>query len=256
MGERPHRREIAPEGPVGDQSDRHSDRRVHQVDARERTDSTGFVYLRARMCDPRTGRFLQRDTLARSGAGVSGWNRYVYYREYNPATVADPSGCCFWDVCIAEGAGVYLTAGAVAAAGYASWETGGKERTEDAAAKLGDALDAGWQAAAAQIPQWFPPRELLRDPRTGNAVPVLDDDGNPVMAPHTLVGTRRSRGGRGLATHPQAREFDENGKLLGDIDWTDHGRPYERGHVIPHQHEYDPDTGARLPAEPIPNAED
>jgi len=137
------------------------------------------------------------------------------YREYNPATVADPSGCCFWDVCIAEGAGVYLTAGAVAAAGYAWWETGGKERTEDAAAKLGDALDAGWQAAAAQIPQWFPPRELLRDPRTGNAVPVLDDDGNPVMAPHTLVGTRRSRGGRGLATHPQAREFDENGKLLG-----------------------------------------
>lgn len=97
---------------------------------------------------------------------------------------------------------------------------------------------------------YAPPRELPRDPVTGNPIPEPDAEG-----PHTQLGTRRSRGGRGPDSYPQGREFDENGKPVRDIDWTDHGRPYLPGHVNPHQHVYDPQTGKRGPAEPLPPIE-
>jgi len=51
----------------------------------------GLAYLRARMYDPTVGRFLQRDPLKNSGAGVSEWNRYSY-ADNTPTRITDPSG--------------------------------------------------------------------------------------------------------------------------------------------------------------------
>jgi RHS repeat-associated protein len=59
----------------------------------EQQDPSGLVYLRARVYDPQTGRFLQRDTLGKTAKGITGWNRYAYAAN-NPTTVTDPSGHC------------------------------------------------------------------------------------------------------------------------------------------------------------------
>ena len=56
----------------------------------EQVDPTGLVYLRARMYDPQIGRFLQRDSIAMSGHGITGRNRFIYAGD-DPVTYADPS---------------------------------------------------------------------------------------------------------------------------------------------------------------------
>ncbi len=64
--------------------------------------------------------------------------------------------------------------------------------------------------------------------------------------PHIQLGQRTSR--RRKKTYTQVREFGENGKLIRDIDFTDHDRG---DHTNPHQHRYDAITGKRMSAEPI-----
>lgn len=78
----------------------------------------------------------------------------------------------------------------------------------------------------------------------GWAIPDSEAEG----ASHTQLGTRQSRSKPGTS-YPQAREFDANGKPVRDIDFTDHGRPKE--HTNPHEHPYDPSTGARGKAQPV-----
>jgi hypothetical protein len=80
---------------------------------------------------------------------------------------------------------------------------------------------------------------LPRDPLTGSPVPDSE-------YPHTQLGLRVSR--RRGKTYRQMREFGNNGKLVRDIDCTNHDR-YD--HANPHQHRYDPITGKRLAAEPV-----
>lgn len=70
-------------------------------------------------------------------------------------------------------------------------------------------------------------RELPRDPRTNE--PVADP---AATGPHTQLGSKEGSKG----TYNQAREFDQNGKPVKDIDFTDHGRPQQ--HTNPHQHPY------------------
>jgi RHS repeat-associated protein len=52
---------------------------------------TGFVYLRARYFDPRTGRFVSRDTVQPNAPGTQGYHVYAYAAN-NPTTWTDPSG--------------------------------------------------------------------------------------------------------------------------------------------------------------------
>ncbi len=81
---------------------------------------------------------------------------------------------------------------------------------------------------------YAPDREL---PRTEHGVIIPDSP-----HPHTQLGIRNSKSKPGT-TYPQARELDENGKPVRDIDFTDHGRP--QNHPNPHQHEWNSKTGAR-----------
>lgn len=70
-----------------------------------------------------------------------------------------------------------------------------------------------------------PDRELPRD-KYGNPIPDAD-------VPHTQLGKEPGRNGK----YTQAREFDEKGRPVRDIDFTDHGRP--QNHPNPHQHTHD-----------------
>ncbi|WP_198315859.1 RHS repeat domain-containing protein [Chitinophaga tropicalis] len=70
-------------------------------------------------------------------------------------------------------------------------------------------------------------RPLPRDPKTKE--PMSDPE---ATGPHTQLGSREGRKG----TYNQAREFDQNGKPVKDIDFTDHGRP--GNHTNPHEHPF------------------
>jgi RHS repeat-associated protein len=86
-------------------------------------------------------------------------------------------------------------------------------------------------------------RELPKD-KDGNPQPEPDAEGS-----HTQLGVRTGR----KDTYRKAREFDENGKPVKDIEFTDHGRP--KNHTNPHQHRIVPNqtggTPKRLDAEPL-----
>lgn len=71
-----------------------------------------------------------------------------------------------------------------------------------------------------------------------------DKYGNPTpdsLEPHTQLGKQNGRNGG----YTQAREWGKDGKLVKDIDFTDHGRP--SSHPNPYQHQYTPNpTGGTL----------
>jgi RHS repeat-associated protein len=71
---------------------------------------------------------------------------------------------------------------------------------------------------------YAPDRPLPNNP-DGKHIPDTD-------APHTQLGTKQGSKGK----YPQAREFDENGNPVRDIDFTDHSRPEK--HPNPHQHQH------------------
>jgi len=67
---------------------------------------------------------------------------------------------------------------------------------------------------------------------------------------HPILNLVKKEGIKGR--YPKAREFDESGNLIRDIEFTDHGRS---DHPNPHQHmrENNPTGGTRTrePAEPV-----
>ena len=72
----------------------------------EQVDPTGLVYLRARMYDPTSGRFLQRDTVFGSVRAPQSIDRYIYVVN-NPLRLTDAGGLfageynpinCFWAI--------------------------------------------------------------------------------------------------------------------------------------------------------------
>ncbi|WP_342330264.1 hypothetical protein [Pedobacter sp. FW305-3-2-15-E-R2A2] len=80
-------------------------------------------------------------------------------------------------------------------------------------------------------------REL---PRDKNGRPTVDPEASDA-GPHTQLGKKSGRNG----DYKQAREFDEKGEPVKDLDFTDHGRP--QTHPNPHQHEYLPNPTGGTP---------
>ena len=83
---------------------------------------------------------------------------------------------------------------------------------------------------------YAPDRELPQSEKKKGNIPIPDTD-----APHTQLGTRDGSKGK----YPQAREFDENGNPVRDIDFTDHGRGHD--HPCPHQHKHEPNKTGGTP---------
>ncbi|MFN7429003.1 MAG: RHS repeat-associated core domain-containing protein [bacterium] len=110
-------------------------------------------------------------------------------------------------------------------------------------AEKGGSCGGGGGNSGAKPGSYRPDEPLPRNPG-GTPKPSSDQ-------PHTQIGTRTGRSG----DYTQAREFGENGRVIRDIDFTDHGRPDVPGHTNPHQHPYNPNptggTPSRGPAEPF-----
>jgi RHS repeat-associated protein len=88
---------------------------------------------------------------------------------------------------------------------------------------------------------YAPDRSLPRD-KNGNPIPDKEASGNP----HTQLGTKKGSKGK----YTQAREFDQNGKPVKDVDFTDHGRPSE--HTNPHEHTYKENKTGGTPSRGTP----
>ncbi|WP_157243772.1 RHS repeat-associated core domain-containing protein [Paenibacillus jilunlii] len=81
---------------------------------------TGLYYLRARYYDPSMGRFLNEDTVEGQINNPLTQNIYTYVGN-NPLKYTDPSGKCFWDACVLEGAAAAaLVEGAIFVIGASS----------------------------------------------------------------------------------------------------------------------------------------
>jgi RHS repeat-associated protein len=81
---------------------------------------TGFVYLRARMYDPATGRFLSRDPFPGFATSPASQNPYSYAHN-NPVNYTDPSGrVVFAPMLAAAGVGAVVGAFGGAMVGIAS----------------------------------------------------------------------------------------------------------------------------------------
>ena len=73
-------------------------------------------------------------------------------------------------------------------------------------------------------------------PRKIDGTPDASADG--ASGAHTQLGKKDGRNG----SYNQAREFDVNGNVVKDVDFTDDGRP--GNHSNPHEHKYVPiETG-------------
>ena len=64
--------------------------------ARELDPATGLYDFRARVYDPRLGRFLSPDSIRRSPLDPEGFSRYAYARN-TPTRYSDPTGLDLWD---------------------------------------------------------------------------------------------------------------------------------------------------------------
>jgi RHS repeat-associated protein len=211
-------------------------------------------YMHARYYRPLWGRFLSVDPVSGTATLPQTWNRYSYVRS-NPVRLTDPTGRCAWDLCVIEAAAAWEVGTAVAVAfGIVQQRMTRQAELFEAAlilmtaAQLADATPVADELY--DVPrtdgEWFPDRSL---PRTKDGVPIPDRNEDGTTAPHTQLGKRDGEKGK----YPQAREFDETGQPVRDIDFTDHGRPDQ--HPKPHQHRYkDNPTGGtreRGDAEPV-----
>ncbi|MFI5344287.1 MAG: RHS repeat-associated core domain-containing protein, partial [Chlamydiales bacterium] len=108
----------------------------------------------------------------------------------------------------------------------------------------GAVMVGGYYACDKIIDVYAPDREL---PTKKGGDPTPDEDAEGA---HTQLGKRNGSKGK----YTKAREFDENGKAVRDIEFTDHCRPQK--HTCPHQHRrVENETGGskkRDDPEPVP----
>lgn len=197
----------------------------------------GLSLFSKRLYSPQLRRWLTSDPLGFE----DGLNLYTFVRN-NPLRYQDPDGQFAFAIplfCIAFGEGIAISTTTLSIIG---------------GALAGCAI--GW--AVHEVDAWSDTRYLHEKEEENKSKddrkrwPVyapdrplpLDEDGKHVPdtdVPHTQLGTRNGEKGK----YPQAREFDENGRPVRDIDFTDHGRPDK--HPFPHQHRWkeNPTGGTR-----------
>ncbi|MGK5595407.1 MAG: hypothetical protein ACSNEK_08635 [Parachlamydiaceae bacterium] len=101
--------------------------------------------------------------------------------------------------------------------------TGGKteEEVKESQSKPGTKEKKKDEDAPHPFPKGGPPRK-----EGGDYIPDPDAEGSP----HTRLAKKKGR----RETYTQGATFDEQGRLIGVTDCTDHGRPRE--HANPHFH--------------------
>lgn len=77
---------------------------------------TGLYFMGARVYNASSGRFLTQDT--HKGSPWMPWTQNLYvYVANNPVNYTDPTGHCFWDACLLEGAALVAAVGVIAVGG-------------------------------------------------------------------------------------------------------------------------------------------
>jgi len=199
----------------------------NEIQVKEFSDNIGLeLYdFNARFYDPQLGRFLQIDPLSDKGSQES-FSSYQFGYN-NPIKFSDPDGKfpIFLIPLIVEGVKAAVVAVAIVVTAN---ETGKglkklKENFENK--KMND------QSSANDKKKKGPYQDRL--PRKPGGEPQADPEAN---GPHTQLG--KSKGG-----NRQAREFDEYGNPVKDIDFTGE----KRGFPNPHQHSYLPSKTGGTP---------
>jgi RHS repeat-associated protein len=204
--------------------------------------SLNLIDFGKRYYDAQLGRWLNLDPIG----FVNSRNLYQYnfnspfrYRDLDGAfAIAIP----FVTVTLCEWAVTWITAeavvgaitGAVLGVGVYQLASGLEETINESPQ---DRAEAKEERKARKRKQYIPDTYVNDKPLPHNGgVRIPDTD-----APHTQLGTR----GDGEDKYPQAREFDENGNPVKDIDFTDHGYPEK--HPAPHQHPWVPNSTGGTP---------
>ena len=209
---------------------------------------SGYVYMQQRYYDPVLGRFFVTDPIGTTAIEGYNFNRY-WYANNNPYKYTDPDGrmaaCAIpgpMQVCMAAATAIGKTAVAVTGLLITAVAI---DKAVEQSSESAEGQSADDPAGAAEVKPGgaFPDRPL---PRTEGGEPMPDPE---AKGPHTQLGTKEGRNG----SYPQAREFDDKGRPVRDIDFTDHGRPGQ--HSNPHEHPYreNPTGGTRQrgPEQPL-----
>jgi RHS repeat-associated protein len=194
-----------------------------------------LIYFGKRYYDPASSRWLTTDP-----AGfIDSINLYQYVLN-NPFHYVDPDGQFIFAVPLLALTWKLVAVAAVTA--FVSYEI--DQHLISSGNSTNEAINGAAQSLFGMVPNaliqakkntnvYVPDRPL---PNTPDGVHIPDVD-----APHTQLGTKGGRKGE----YPQAREFDEHGNPVRDIDFTDHGRP--QNHPNPHQHEHKPNPTGGTP---------
>ncbi|GEM_PF-764176 len=219
----------------------------------------GLVNFHNRQYDPSIKQWTSEDTHPETPK-----NELYGYCSNNPFNYIDPDGrfnfkvslgvvgrCArvgaavggFWGAVGGIVVGVGACVGGEVLADKLIKKIEGKVENRDIAVALGGVAGGLIGAVVNRVQEMpaFPDRPLPRDPVSGMPIPDSVD-------PHTQLGNREGS----HEIYPQAREFDENGDPVRDIDFTDHCRPQD--HPLPHQHrpEENPTGGTKQRGDPEP----
>lgn len=195
--------------------------------------ATGLTYMQQRYYDPIIGRFLSVDPVTANSRTGANFNRY-WYANNNPYKFTDPDGR------------QSLLRSLIQPRPPITQLSTRSGRSDESGSNDGD-IDGDGRAdgrSSGGGPRPIADRPL---PRSKGGEPAPDPEAEGVA--HTQLGKSE---GRKVGEYPSAREFDDKGKPVRDIDFTDHGRPKE--HTNPHQHPYrdNPTGGTRQRGEAMP----
>lgn len=201
---------------------------------------TGLVYFGHRYYDPSIQRWLSKDPLYQD------MNNLYTYCFNNPLRYMDPDGRFTIVIPLIDLTFTVLGKAILKGLliGGAAWVGAkGVKKTDEYFKEKEKKKQADADAKIKESTKGFPSRPL---PQTADGVPIPDTD-----APHSQLGTREGR----KSPYGKAREFDNDGQPVRDIEFTDHGRP--QNHPNPHQHRYQENStgGSRERikiAEPVP----
>jgi RHS repeat-associated protein len=191
--------------PFGEEWNPQAFRDARLFTGKERDPETGMDYFGARYYRAEIGRFTTVDPVTPWQSAVANpqlWNRYAYALN-NPLRYVDPDGRCIWDVCVAEGAGLYVVGAAAVATTAWLVSPSGQQAVRQVVNDTGAIITT----AAGAIRSWFQTEKrpgTLGKPDHANTVEeeAARIAGTPEVRIDTPGGKKDSRRADAVGTNP------------------------------------------------------